>query len=74
MDVDIQLLEPVGGRIEWVGQPEKHIDVQQLAEGKFFIYLNEEQLAGSRTEVKMGVYVNGELESTAESNFNGPRK
>lgn len=74
MDVDIQLLEPVGGRIEWVGQPEKHIDVQQLAEGKFFIYLNEEQLAGSRTEVKMGVYVNGELESTTESNFNGPRK
>jgi cytochrome c oxidase accessory protein FixG len=74
MDVDIRLLEPEDGRIEWVGQPDLQIDVQKLAQGKFFIYLNQDKLSSSNTEVKLGIYVNGELESTSTSNFNGPRK
>ena len=74
LKVDIRLIEPEGGRLEWVGKPDLQIDVRELAEGKFFIYIPENQLSGSRTELKLGVFVNDELTQTRTSNFNGPRK
>lgn len=74
LDVDIQLLKPEGGRIEWVGHPNMNVEVQDLTEGKFFIYLPESSLEGSKTDVEFGVYVNGNLENKRSSNFNGPRK
>ena len=69
---DIKLLKPEG-RLEYVGVPDKEVGIQKLKNGTFFIYINRDQLKTSNDKIKVGVYINGELESTVKTNFLSPR-
>ncbi len=73
LQVEVKVLEPAG-RMEFIGTPTMDIEIQELAEGSFFLYLNKTDLSGANTDVQFGVYVNGVLTETLESNFNGPKK
>jgi hypothetical protein len=74
IDLEIVVINPEEGRIEYVGNPSMNPDIQELSEGSFFLYLKEDLLTGSNTQIEFGVSVNGELEQTFKSGFNGPRK
>jgi len=69
---DIKLLSPQG-RLEYVGVPKKEVGVQELKNGTFFIYINRDQLKTSNDKIKVGVYLNGKLETTVKTNFLSPR-
>jgi hypothetical protein len=73
-ELEIKLLSPEGGEIEFIGHPNMTIEVSKLAEGSFFIKLDKDAVTGSQTEVEIGIYAEGELVETVSSNFNGPRK
>lgn len=54
-------------------QEEFDVPENGLAEGTMFIEINNSLLTGDRNELKIGVYVNGELIETTTTNFLGPR-
>ncbi len=70
-DYEIKLLAPEGGELVSLGNV-KSVEPQNLAEGRFLIKLNANQLNGLQTELTFGVYSNGEHIETVTSGFLGP--
>ncbi|GAB5557070.1 MAG: cytochrome c oxidase accessory protein CcoG [Schleiferiaceae bacterium] len=71
---DFVLLSPEGGRVEFAGVPNKEIGLAEKKEGSFFIFLPEDQLTGSKTEIVIGLKDGEEIVERIKTNFNGPRK
>jgi len=64
-------LENKKGEIRTVGQ-EPDVKPKSIAEGAFFIVLNEKDLTSMKTKLKVGVYDGNELIETVETTFIGP--
>lgn len=72
--VEIRMIEPEDAFLQFAGQPDLHIEVGELASGTFFVLIEQDKLKKISTEIKIGVFANGELAETVKTNFNGPRK
>lgn len=68
--VEFKLIEPKG-KIEMVGD-NINLELQGIGAGAFFIVVNPEDLDGISTNVKVGVYSEGELIETVKTRFLGP--
>ncbi|MEP4533454.1 MAG: cytochrome c oxidase accessory protein CcoG [Cyclobacteriaceae bacterium] len=68
--VEFKLIEPKG-KIEMVGD-NINLEIQGIGAGAFFIVVNPEDLDGISTNVKVGVYSEGELIETVKTRFLGP--
>ncbi len=74
IELEIRLIEPENGRVEFVGNPDLNADISDFAQGSFFLYLPKSRLDGPNTNIKFGVFANGELIESFKSSFNGPKK
>lgn len=70
--LDVKLIEPVGGRLEFVGHPDLQAAVGEFEEGSLFVFLPREVLQPGKTKIVLGVYRNGEQIDLVKTNFNGP--
>lgn len=70
--VTFKLIEPKG-EIKIVGNPITKVPKQGTAQGALFVKLNEKELDGEKTVLKIEVYNNDKLIETATTNFTGPR-
>jgi hypothetical protein len=69
--LEIRLLEPAG-ELQNLGTPTV-LPGFDLIEGRLLVKLPKDQMQGTRTELKFGIYdQNGELIETTESGFIGP--
>jgi cytochrome c oxidase accessory protein FixG len=68
--VEFELMEPKG-KIEMVGD-NIYLEKQGIGAGAFFIVINSENLEGISTDLKIGVYSEGELIETVKTRFLGP--
>jgi cytochrome c oxidase accessory protein FixG len=64
-------LENMKGEIRPVGQ-EPDVKPKSIAEGAFFIVLDERELKAMKTKIKVGVYYGKEQIETVETTFIGP--
>lgn len=70
IDYTIELIEPEGSFIA-LGNFST-IEGQSLAEGRFMIQLNEDQMNGMQTDLTFAVFANGERVETVKTGFLGP--
>lgn len=70
--LDVRLLEPAAGSLEFVGQPDLHAEVGDFEEGSLFVILPREALDPGKTKILIGIYRNGEQVDVVKTNFNGP--
>lgn len=70
--VTFKLVEPKG-EIKIVGNPITKVPKQGTAQGALFVKLNENELDGEKTVLKIEVYNNDKLIETTTTNFTGPR-
>lgn len=72
VDMPIELkLEGIDGHLEMVGD-NLLLKKQGLGEGAFFVVLDPADLKKLSTDIKIGVYSNGELIETVKTRFLGP--
>lgn len=69
-DVEFRLLN-ASGKVEMVGE-NIHLTKQGIGAGAFFIVLDPNELDGLSTDLKIGVYTNGELIENIKTSFLGP--
>lgn len=69
--IELKLVAPEGGRLEMVGD-NLTLESQGLGQGAFFIVLDPSALEKMSTDIKIGVYANGELIETVKTRFLGP--
>lgn len=70
MDVELRLLHPAG-ELQMLGVMES-IPGQQQIEKRLMVFLHQDNLTGTQTEVEFGIFRNGELLQTVKTNFVGP--
>lgn len=70
MEYDLRLLSPEG-ELTPLGM-KKSVPPQNLTEGRFLVKLSEDQLTGLQTELRFGVFVDGEQIEIVKSGFIGP--
>ncbi|MBO6537689.1 MAG: cytochrome c oxidase accessory protein CcoG [Balneolaceae bacterium] len=70
IEYEVRLEEPAGELVS-LGSINQ-IAGQSLAEGRFMIQLNGDQLTGLQTPLTFGIYANGERIETVETAFLGP--
>jgi cytochrome c oxidase accessory protein FixG len=63
----------IEGDLIKVGNSEIKVEKQGMAQGTFFIEINEAFLTGDKTKIKIGVYNGDDLIDTKKTNFLGPR-
>lgn len=68
--VTFQLISPKG-KLEMVGD-DIHLEKQGIGAGAFFLVVDPQNLDGLSTQVKIGVFTNGELVETVKTSFLGP--
>ena len=73
MEMELKLLN-MDGELELVGNGDLKIEPQGVTEGVLFIILKNEDIRSMKTELKVGVFSNGELIETVKTNFMGPNK
>jgi cytochrome c oxidase accessory protein FixG len=66
-----ELMEPKGKLVTAAGETIE-VEASALTEGAVLIYLNKDQMEGTSTDLKIGVYQEGELVETVNSSFTGP--
>jgi polyferredoxin len=66
-----ELMEPEGKLVTAAGETIE-VEASALTEGAVLIYLNKDQMEGTSTDLKIGVYQEGELVETVNSSFTGP--
>lgn len=71
LPIEIKIVEPQG-TIQWVGKNFKELKEQDIAEGEFFVILNQKDIVKSKTKIKIQVISNGKILSEEETNFIGP--
>lgn len=70
--IHFEILEPKGV-IRSVGQKQISLKREAVAQGTFFIEIDQALLDGDKTQVKIGVYNDQVLLETTTTNFLGPR-
>lgn len=71
LPIEIRIAEP-HGQIQWVGKNFKMLHEQDIAEGEFFVILDQKDILKSKTKIKIQVLSNGKILDEEESNFIGP--
>jgi hypothetical protein len=71
MPLDIRVIEPANGVIMPINKLDQ-IEPQSVLEGRFIVKLPEEAVKGNRTDIILGVFVNGKQVETVKSTFIGP--
>ncbi|MCH8554540.1 MAG: cytochrome c oxidase accessory protein CcoG [Schleiferiaceae bacterium] len=74
MDLEIRVISPSSGEVEFAGTPDLHAKVGEFAQGTMFVKLPKSELTGSKTRVTIGVYSDGRLVEKMKTNFMGPLK
>lgn len=64
-------IENMDGRVKMIGK-ELTIKSEELAEGKFFIVLDRDQIETMKMDLEIGVYSDEKKISTAKTTFFGP--
>jgi cytochrome c oxidase accessory protein FixG len=65
-------LENMSGEIEYVGSMSKIVKKEDYSHLQFFVKLNQSDVKGWKTELKIGMYENGKKIKTITANFIGP--
>lgn len=71
-DLHFKLIDSKG-EVKMVGKSAIQLKSQGMAQGTFFIEINEALLDGDKTKIKIGVYNGNELLEVNKTNFLGPR-
>lgn len=71
LPIEIKIVEPQG-TIQWVGKNFKELKEQDIAEGEFFVILDQKDIVTSKTKIKIQIISNGKILDEEESNFIGP--
>ena len=71
-DLHFRLIDSKG-EVKMVGKSAIELKSQGMAQGTFFIEINEALLDGDKTKIKIGVYNGNELLEVNKTNFLGPR-
>jgi cytochrome c oxidase accessory protein FixG len=71
-DLELRLSEDVG-YIQKVGAV-NNVEMQQTANGSFFVFISEDELKGNKNEITIELYIEGELIDQVTTNFLGPIK
>lgn len=71
LNLTIKLIQPEG-ELKMIGANPIIVPQGELAEGALMLLLTKQNLEGRNTEVKLGIYKDGELLDEVETNFNGP--
>ncbi|MBK9637689.1 MAG: cytochrome c oxidase accessory protein CcoG [Bacteroidetes bacterium] len=71
LPIEIKIVEPQG-TIQWVGKNFTELKEQDIAEGEFFVILDQNDIVKSKTRIKIQVLSQGKILSEEESNFIGP--
>lgn len=61
------------GYIQKVGAV-NNVEMQQTANGSFFVFISEDELKGNKNEITIELYIEGELIDQVTTNFLGPIK
>lgn len=71
--VELRLISPEKGTVETVGFNDGMVVPKgEFIEGVLFIYIDKNELDGSKTSVKLGVFQGDKRIETTKTNFNGP--
>ena len=71
LPIEIKIVEPKG-EIQWVGKNFTELKEQDIAEGEFFVILDQKEIVESKTKIKIQVLSQGKILGEEESNFIGP--
>lgn len=71
LPIEIKIVEPLG-TIQWVGKNFTVLKEQDIAEGEFFVILDQKDIVTSKTKIKIQIISNGKILDEEESNFIGP--
>jgi cytochrome c oxidase accessory protein FixG len=71
LPIEIKIVEPQG-TIQWVGKNFTELKEQDIAEGEFFVILDQKDIVMSKTRIKIQVISQGKILGEEESNFIGP--
>ena len=71
LPIEIKIVEPKG-TIQWVGKNFTELKEQDIAEGEFFVILDQKEIVKSKTKIKIQVLSQGKKLGEEESNFIGP--
>ena len=71
LPIEIKIVEPQG-TIQWVGKNFTELKEQDIAEGEFFVILDQKEIVESKTKIKIQVLSQGKILGEEESNFIGP--
>lgn len=71
-DIHFELLS-TNGTINVVGKPHFAVKHEGIAQGTLFVEIDESQIEGDKTKIKIGVFDGNRLIETAKTNFLAPR-
>ncbi len=71
-NISFKLIEP-NGEVKLVGKPTIAIQKEGMSQGTLFVEIVPELLEGDKTKITIGVFENGKLIETQNTNFLGPR-
>jgi cytochrome c oxidase accessory protein FixG len=71
MPIEVKITEP-SGNVKWVGNGIQTIQPQDIAEGEFFILLDNQLIKTTKTKIKIDIYSNGKPVENVTTNFIGP--
>lgn len=69
----LEVIEPKG-QLKWVGNGVNLLKQQEIADGEFFIVLDQSDIVSSKTIVKLKIFAGEKLIEEIETNFIGPVK
>lgn len=72
MPIELKILDIPTGSIKLIGKDSIFVGPETYTDATFILELPREYIKGSRNEVKVGVYSNGELIHTSVTGFTGP--
>jgi polyferredoxin len=74
LPVELRLVEPTGGKVEFVGQAPAAMEKGGRLQGAFFVELPTDALQGRKTALRLEVYSAGKKIDEVKTNFMGPGK
>ncbi len=71
LQLEVKLLEPEG-RLQLIGANPIDVTKGELAEGAIIIFLAKDDLESRNTDLRIGIFKEGEMIDEVETSFNGP--
>ncbi len=71
LPIEIKIVEPQGS-IQWIGKNFTELKEQDIAEGEFFVILDQKDITKSKTKIKIQIISQGKILGEEETNFIGP--